>query len=228
MTAAGRADRPGRVPGRRRTTVKVCGITRLEDARGALEAGADWLGFVIWPESPRGTDASRAGEILAALGDATGVCVMVAPHPDEAFATATRMGAQRVQLHRVNPAHWPTAFPLPLTFALTVAKDGSLSDELPAPEHLLMLDTAHDTLVGGTGKPHDWDVAAAVAARRDVLLAGGLDDTNVTGALERVRPFGVDASSRLESAPGIKDAAKVRRYVAAVRAWDALAGVGSP
>ncbi|HEY6097336.1 MAG TPA: phosphoribosylanthranilate isomerase, partial [Candidatus Deferrimicrobium sp.] len=136
------------------------------------------------------------------------------------LAIATRAGARRVQLHRVDPAAWPEDFPLPAAIAIPVARDGSLGEALPRPGHLAMLDTANERLAGGTGEIFPWETARIVAATRPVLLAGGLDAERVTGALERVRPFGVDASSRLERAPGIKDPDKVWRFVAAVRAWD--------
>lgn len=204
----------------RRTIVKVCGITRIEDARAAVEVGADWLGFVLWDDSPRRIEPGRAAEIAAAVPEALAVAVMVAPTPDGAAVAAARAGAGRVQLHRVDPMAWPADFPLPVTFVVPVATDGLLGEALPATRYLVMLDTAHARLPGGTGERVPWETARVVAATRDVMLAGGLDGDCVAEALERVRPFGVDASSRLESSPGIKDADKVRRYVAAVREFD--------
>lgn len=207
-----------------RTLVKVCGITRLEDARAALDAGADWLGFVAWEGSPRQVASDVAAGILAALPDATGVLVMVAPRPEEALALARGIGARRVQLHRVDPSTWPADFPLPVTFAVQVAVDGRLEGGLPAADALLLLDTADATRPGGTGRSFPWESAAALATQRPVMLAGGLGPDNVTDALEHVRPYGVDAASRLESAPGIKDHDVVRRFLLAVRAHDARRG----
>ena len=208
----------------RRTVVKVCGITRSEDAHAALAAGADWLGFVFWEGSPRQVGSEAAAAILATVPDATGVLVMVAPRPDEALATARAIGARRLQLHRVDPTVWPADFPLPVTFAVQVAEDGQLAGSLPPDGALLLLDTADTTRPGGTGRSFPWERAAALAAERPVMLAGGLAHDNVGDALERVRPYGVDAASRLESAPGIKDHDRVRRFVAAVRAHDARRG----
>ncbi len=202
------------------TVVKVCGLTRLEDARAALEAGADWLGFVVKGASPRKIDAARAGGIAAASGATVVVAVMVTPWPDEALALARAAGASRVQLHRVDPAGWPADFPLPIAFAVPVEPDGRVGRPLPEERHLVLLDTSHPTLAGGTGERYPWHEAAALARARAVMLAGGLSGDNVTDALEQVRPFGVDASSRLESAPGLKDHAAVRRFVAAVRESD--------
>jgi len=204
----------------RRTVVKVCGLTRLADARAALDAGADWLGFVLWPRSPRAVDPDRAAAIVAALDRGVMVAVMVAPEPEQAAALATRIGATRVQLHRVDPLAWPSDFPFPVAFAVPVDDDGALTTALPPPGPLVMLDAADLERVGGTGRRISWDTARVVAATRDVLLAGGLDADSVGAALERVGPFGVDASSGLESSPGVKDPDKVRRFVAAVRAYD--------
>ena len=207
-----------------RTVVKVCGITRLADAQAALSAGADWLGFVVYRESPRSVDVGAAAEIIAAVPHAIGVLVMVAPEPDQALATARRMGVRRLQLHRADPSAWPTGFPLPTAFAVQVGEDGGLTGAMPPPGHLLLLDTADEIRPGGTGRSFPWQHAAALAAGRAVMLAGGLGPDNVAEALARVRPFGVDAASQLESAPGLKDPERVRQFVAAVRAHDALRG----
>ena len=203
-----------------RTIVKVCGITRPEDARAAVAAGADWLGFILWDGSPRNVTPDRMRAMSEPLENAVAVAVMVSPAPDQALRAAALAGADRVQLHRVDPAKWPPDFPLPVTFAVPVAPDGSLGAPLPALEHLVLLDTAHPRLAGGTGERFPWETARVVAATRPVLLSGGLDAECVADAIGRVQPFGVDASSRLEMAPGIKDAEKMRRFVAAVRAWE--------
>lgn len=208
----------------RHTVVKVCGITRLEDARAALDAGADWLGFIVHGQSPRFLDASLAADIIGALPQATAVAVMVGPGPDEALALARRIGARRLQLHQVDPAGWPEGFPLPVAFSVLVTAEGRLTARLPAAHDLVLLDTAHEIKSGGTGQSFPWDSAVALAARRPVMLAGGLGPDNVAAAIERVRPFGVDASSRLEASPRIKDHDLVRRFVTAVRAQDAERG----
>lgn len=206
--------------GRHRTIVKVCGLTRLSDAEIASEAGAHWLGVIVKGETPRRASPDLARDIARALPRAIVVAVMVNPTPDEALRLADRAHATRIQLHQVNAAMWPEDFPLPASFSVPVADDGSLTEPLPAERHLVLLDTAHATLAGGTGHSFPWEFARVVAAARPVLLAGGLGVDNVATAIEQVRPFGVDASSRLESSPGIKDPQLVRRFVAAVRACD--------
>ena len=114
----------------RRTIVKVCGITRPADARAAVAAGADWLGFILWDGSPRNVTPDRARAMSEPLEAAVAVAVMVAPTPDQALRTAALAGADRVQVHRVDPATWPADFPLPVTFAVPVATDGSLGAPL--------------------------------------------------------------------------------------------------
>ena len=200
-----------------RRVVKVCGLTNLEDARMALDAGADWLGFVVKHDGPRAIRPSEARAIVRALPVSVVVAVMVSPTPEEALEIAREVGALRVQLHRVDASAWPSDFPLPAAFAIGVDANGALTAPAPPAHHLLMLDTSDVKLPGGTGRTFPWDTAARVARERDLLLAGGLGPDNVADAIEAVHPFGVDASSRLERAPGIKDPELVRRYVSEAR-----------
>ena len=218
-------ERPGAPPAATRggdpraTRVKICGLTNLADARAALDAGADWLGFVVHTPSPRHIEPERAAGIISALPGVTAVAVMVAVTPEEALEVARLMRAARVQIHRAGGG-WPVDFPLPVALAIPVDASGALLSPLPEPAHLLMLDTAHPEWAGGTGTAFPWEAARAHARQRDVLLAGGLSPDNVAAAIEEVRPFGVDASSSLETSPGVKDAARIRRFIAAVRAAD--------
>lgn len=204
----------------RRTVVKVCGLTRREDAEWALGCGADWLGFVVHGESPRRVEPEDVARIVEAVGGGHPVAVMVGVTPSHALDLARRSHAERVQLHRVDPTDWPDDFPLPCTFAMGVTPEGGIVGREPASNHLLLLDTASGPLAGGTGRTWPWEVARAIVARRAVMLAGGLGPDNVADAVRTLRPFGVDASSVLESAPGLKDPDRVRRFVEAVRACD--------
>ncbi len=204
----------------RRTVVKVCGLTRREDASWALACGADWLGFVVHGESPRRIDADDAGRIVASVGGGLAVAVMVGVTPAQALDLAQRTRASRVQLHRVDPTTWPADFPLACTFAMGVTPEGRIVGDEPASNHLLLLDTSSGQQAGGTGRTWPWHIARELCERREVMLAGGLHADNVTEAIQTLRPFGVDASSSLELSPGIKDPERVRRYVAAVRATE--------
>jgi phosphoribosylanthranilate isomerase len=203
--------------------VKVCGLTRLEDARRALECGADWIGFIVRSDGPRRIEPERAAAIvdeLAARESARrwqAVAVMNGAGPDESLALAQRAHVHRVQLHGADAARWPLEFPYPCAFAVGVTPEGVLLADEPPEQHLLMLDTSLGGHEGGTGRTWPWPVARSIAARRDLLLAGGLHAENVAEAIQALKPFGVDAASRLEARPGVKDPEKVRRYIEAVR-----------
>jgi phosphoribosylanthranilate isomerase len=210
-----------------RTRVKVCGITTPGDARVAVAAGADWIGVVLDGDGPRRVALERAREIARAAPAGAVVAVMVAPSdPGLALARAHEAGAARLQLHRVDPQAWPDDFPLPLTIAVAVGDDGRLLGPLPRPAHTLLLDHADPHRPGGTGRTFPWEAARAVAAARPVVLAGGLGPDNVADAIAAVRPYAVDASSRLEGAPGVKDPDRVRRFVAAAREADERLAAG--
>lgn len=200
------------------TRVKVCGIRRLEDALLAIELGASAIGFVFWPGSPRFIDPHRARSIAARLPPgATSVGVFVDQPVDYVASVAALVPLGAVQLHgsesvgdyaRVRPA---------LIKAVPVADRSDPSSALALPPHVTVLLDAHDPVRrGGTGRTIDWSVAAAVAARRPIILSGGLRANNVTEALRRVRPYMIDVSSGVESAPGVKDAEAMRALFAAV------------
>ncbi len=199
--------------------VKVCGITRAEDARVAVLAGADLLGFVL-AASPRQVSPERAADILAGVQGAAGVAVLVRPSPDRALALAQRVGAVRVQLHGVEPASWPRDFPFPVVFALPIGRNPPPTPAWPDARHWLLCDTASAEIWGGTGRSFDWHRIVPLARTVPTLLAGGLDPENVLDALRVVAPLGVDASTRLESAPGVKDPTRVRAFLEAVRRYD--------
>lgn len=204
----------------RRTVVKVCGITRTADAGWALECGADWLGFIVHGDSPRRVEPERAAAIVDKLAGGVAVAVMVGVTPAQALDLAQRSHAKRVQLHRVSSRGWPADFPLPCAFSMGVTPDGELVGEEPEARHLLLLDTSYGDWAGGTGQVWPWPVARPFSERRDVMLAGGLSGDNVADAIRTLHPFGVDASSSLESSPGHKDPERVRHYVEAARQCD--------
>lgn len=208
--------------------VKVCGLTRPEDAQWALACGADWLGFIVHGESPRLITPEQAADLVEAAGGGVPVAVMVGVTPRQALDLAGRARAERVQLHRVSPAGWPEDFPLACTFVVGITHEGRLVGEEPPARHLLFLDTAERGRAGGTGHTWPWAAAREIAARRDVMIAGGLSGENVAEAIRALRPFGVDASSQLETKPGEKDPQRVRRFIEAARLCDAALEDVSP
>ena len=202
------------------TFVKVCGITRVEDALAALVAGATTLGFVFWPKSPRAVTPDQAAAIIAVLPYGTGaVGVFVNQPADQINGTVRRAGLTGIQLHGdETPAILPQLHRPVLKAVSLAAVDAAVTDW---PESVLLLVDAHDPeRRGGTGNRVDWEAAAAVAKRRRLVLAGGLRPENVREAIATVRPFGVDVSSGVEDAPGVKSVTKLTSFCEAVRAAD--------
>lgn len=198
------------------TRVKICGITSPEDAWLAVEAGADAIGLIFWPRSRRAVDVTRAQAITRDLPPLVAtVGVFVDETPDTVRSIADAVGLSGVQLHgQEEVAHW-ARFPRPVLKALTVEQyeTSPWRDARAA----ILLDTHDPVTIGGTGRPVDWQRAAGIAATRRVVLAGGLTPDNVAEAVLQVRPWGVDVASGVEAAPGVKDPARVRAFVRAVR-----------
>jgi phosphoribosylanthranilate isomerase len=212
---------------RPRTRIKICGITNEEDAHHAEVCGADAVGFVF-ADSPRRISFSRAGRIIRALGPfVVPVGVFVAPSPEE-LEEAVGRGVRAVQIH--GPPDAPMPEPprhIPVIRALRVHDPESIEaiPRLKPRPAAVLLDAFREGVEGGTGRTFDWNLAvSAVRYTIPVILAGGLAHDNVKEAVRKVRPYGVDASSRLESAPGRKDPDLVARFIRAVREADAAAG----
>jgi phosphoribosylanthranilate isomerase len=188
--------------------VKICGITRAEDAAAAVECGAGALGFVFWTGSPRCIDPYRARAIVATLPPlVTSVGVFVNQPGDYVTSVASLVRLGAVQLHGDETVGYAAGMATPVIKAVTVA-DPQCSDW---PAHTLLLLDVHDPEKrGGTGRTVDWTAAAGIAAQRKMLLAGGLTPENVADAVARVRPFGIDVSSGVERSPGVKDHQRLR------------------
>lgn len=200
--------------------VKICGITRLEDAEAAIELGAGAIGFVFWPKSPRYVDPERARTIVAALPPfiAT-VGVFVDQTARLVNGVAARVGLSTVQLHGDEPIEMLGEIERPVVKAMALRASTTAEEADAWPSRVRLLIDAHDPdQRGGTGRAVDWKRAAAVAARRPVLLAGGLNAANVADAIRTVKPFGIDVSSGVESSPGIKDHSRLRALFDAVAA----------
>jgi len=190
--------------------VKICGVTTVEDATLAADLGASAIGLVFWPQSPRFVDVEQAKRIVAALPPFVGAVGVFVNQP-EAADIAREVGLSAVQLHGDEPPATYRSLPVRVIKAVAVTGNGSgdLAAAIPASATVLL--DAHDPVRrGGTGRAIDWTVAAAVARRRPIILSGGLNADNVVSAVEAVRPYAIDVSSGVESAPGRKDAAKLR------------------
>jgi len=189
--------------------VKICGITRREDAEAAIELGANALGFVFWPRSPRYVDPEQARSILGALPPfITTVGVFVDQTARLINGVSARVGLSAVQLHGDEPVAMVDDIERPVIKALAMSDELDADDADAWPERVRLLLDVHDPVQrGGTGRTIDWGRAAGLAKRRPVLLAGGLRPENVADAVRTVRPYGIDVSSGVESAPGVKDRA---------------------
>jgi phosphoribosylanthranilate isomerase len=201
-------------------SVKVCGITRAEDARAAAALGAAALGFVLWSSSPRRIRPARIAEITRGVDPfvaRVGVCVN-AP-PDE-VADAVRVGGlDVVQLHGDESPQEYAGVGARLIKAVTLTSDADVDLAARLPEEVAVLVDASDPVRrGGTGRAADWHLAARLARRRPVILAGGLDATSVGDAVRAVRPAALDVSSGVEASPGIKSPERLEAFFSAVRA----------
>lgn len=207
-----------------RTRIKICGLTREADVADAVEAGADALGFVLYPKSPRAVTPERAAELARRLPPfVTPVLLFVNAAP-ETIARAVGLVPQAlVQFHGDETPEQCAAVGRPWLRAARMAPGFDLLDfarRHPGATGLL-LDT-HVEAYGGSGKVFDWSLIPP-SVPVPVVLSGGLNPANVTDGVLRVRPWAVDVSSGVERDKGIKDAALMRRFCQAVREADARA-----
>ncbi len=198
--------------------VKICGITRVEDAQEAARAGASAIGMVFWPGSPRCVSVERAAEIAAAVPPGVmKVGVFVNQERAVVEQAVRRAGLDAVQLHgRENPSEFSIGGVLLLK---SIPMDGRFELALNSvpPGVLPLLDAPDDERKGGTGTRVDWRLAASAAAVRRIVLAGGLTPSNVRDAIRAVMPFAVDVSSGVETSAGRKSADRIRAFVSEVR-----------
>jgi len=190
--------------------VKVCGITTIEDATAAVEAGASALGFNFYPKSPRYLEPDTAAGIAAQVpAGVLKVGVFVNEPSARLESVARTVGLDIVQLHGATVA--PIGVRSWRAVRMTEDFDFASLDDIDADAFLI--DAFAAGAWGGTGRTWDWTLAAG--ARQRIILAGGLDETNVRDAIQKARPWGVDACSRIESSPGKKDHRKMRAFVEA-------------
>lgn len=198
--------------------VKICGLTRLEDAMWAWECGADLLGFIFVPASRRRVAPKTAAAIISHLKDSGCLAGCVGVVANEEIETVRQIARQcrldLVQLHGGEPPEYTQALGVPAIVARRI-KDAIPWEELGAYHAwAYLLDTYHEGLLGGTGQSWSWSALAdAPAEFPRVLVAGGLTPQNVHLLVEQAHPWGVDVSSGVETQPGVKDRDKVLRFV---------------
>ena len=202
-----------------RTRIKICGITRVEDARAAAGSGADAIGLVFYANSPRCVDLAQARAIVDATPPfVTVVGLIVDPTREQVAAVLSACTLGLLQFHGDEAPGFCESFGLPYIKAARVRADADLVQSL-SPYRAAqgwLLDAYHDQLYGGTGESFDWNLIPPDLAR-PVILSGGLTLGNVGVAVRQVRPWAVDVSSGVEAAKGIKDAAKIAAFIAGVR-----------
>ena len=202
-----------------RLRVKLCGITRLVDARAAVRHDADAIGFVFWKGSPRRVSAAHARSIARALPPfVTKVGVFVNASAREVARIAQQVGLDVIQLHGDEDPATYRGVGVPIVKAVSVTDRASIAAACAYPDEVTVLVDAKDPVRrGGTGQVADWRLARTVASRRRILLAGGLTASNVVQAVRAVRPWGIDVSSGIEVSPGVKSEAAIARLMRAVR-----------
>jgi len=202
------------------TRIKICGITRHEDAELAVELGAWALGFILWPGSARAADPAVAAAIAAAQRRRVQlVGVFVNPTLEQVAHAAEALHLTHVQLHGDEGPAFCTAVAertgARIIKALRVDSGADIRDAQRFHTHFHLLDAAAGKAYGGTGRTWDWALAAQRHSPVPVILSGGLTPENVADGVAAVRPWGVDVASGVESEPGIKDPAKVEAFIVA-------------
>jgi phosphoribosylanthranilate isomerase len=202
--------------------VKICGITRPEDAELAASLGAWAIGFILWPQSNRAADPAVAAGIARTLRRQVEIVgVFVNPTLDEVAGAAESIGLTHVQLHGDEGPSFCTAVAqrtgAQVIKALRIGSQADMRDAERFHTAFHLLDADAGSAYGGTGRTWNWDLIGARRSKIPVLLSGGLGPDNVAEAIAAVQPWGVDVASGVESAPGIKDPAKVEAFIAAAQ-----------
>jgi phosphoribosylanthranilate isomerase len=205
-----------------RTRVKICGITRREDALAAAEQGADAIGFVFFRPSPRYVSLEQARDIAARTPPFVAtVGVFVNSSSEEVEQVISKCGVTLLQFHGDESPEFCSSFSRPYLKAVRIRPGLDLIKYLSpyTTARAWMLDAFHDDLWGGTGGSFDWSLVPERMAR-PIILSGGLTADNVASAVRRVRPYAVDVSSGVESSKGIKDAARIAAFIGVVKDED--------
>lgn len=206
---------PPRLCGKKQLVkVKICGITNLDDALMAVDAGADALGFVFFGASPRHIFCEQASQIIHHLPPfIQTVGLFVNESLTKVNDTTDRCGLDIVQLHGEEPPGFCAAVRRRVIKVLRIKDSSSLEPISDYRVSAFLLDAWSPSAHGGTGQTFNWDLAASAAESERIILAGGLTPENVADAIRQVRPYAVDVSSGVEAAPGRKDPARVREFI---------------
>lgn len=203
------------------TRIKICGITRLEDAKVAANLGVDALGFIFHPQSPRFIPPEQARNIIRQLPPMINrVGVFVNQTRETIMQIATQCGIDTVQLHGNETPEFCDTISLPVIKSFSIRPDSDISKLKEYRTQGILLDTWAPGMQGGSGVTFDWNIARkACGMFSNIILAGGLGPTNLEDALRMVDPFAVDINSGVEIMPGVKNPHKIRDVVKIVKAW---------
>ena len=204
------------------TRIKICGITRPEDALAAASSGADAIGLVFYADSPRAVTVQEAKDIAQVLPPFVTLVSLFVNAPAETISDVlSQVPIDLIQFHGDEDSRFCRGFGRPWIKALRVRDSMNVAKEAAALSGAtgVLLDAWQEGVPGGTGRTFDWALANEPLPL-PMVLAGGLDEVNVGEAIDGLRPWAVDVSGGVESSPGIKDADKIQRFVAAVRAAD--------
>lgn len=201
-----------------RTRVKICGLTSVDDALQAAELGADAIGLVFYPRSSRALSAQKAGSIRKALPVFVNVVgLFVNPTEADVELVLKHVHLDCLQFHGDEPPAFCASFGLPYMKAIRVRPELDLLSEISrfSTSSAILLDSYDKHVAGGTGTTFDWAIAQQCVEHTEakIVLAGGLDAGNVAGAIRQVKPWAVDVSSGVESAPGAKSPQRMREFI---------------
>ena len=203
------------------TRVKVCGITNLEDAWTAIEAGTDALGFVFVPNTPRYIEPDDANAIMRQIPPlVTTIGLFVNAGSTQIRDVATNCRLDAIQLHGNESPELCHSLNLKIIKAFRITESEPLNILSKFQVDAYLLDTYVKGKLGGTGKTFDWNLAYRAKKYGQIILAGGLNPSNVSTAINQVKPYAVDVSSGVEAEPGRKDPKKVRDFIRTVRETD--------
>lgn len=197
-----------------RTRVKICGITRRQDAEFSVEMGADALGFVFYSPSPRAVTIAQAQEIITGLPPFVSiVALFVNASAEEVFACLNTLPISTLQFHGDESPEYCKQFNHPYMKALRMREGVDLQAEVSrySSASAILVDSYQPGVPGGTGQVFDWSLISDI--NMPLILAGGLDVSNVANAIEQVKPYAVDVSGGVEQAKGIKDTMKISKFM---------------
>ena len=198
--------------------IKICGLTSLEQALSCVELGADWIGFNCWPGSSRYIVPEKAREIVSALPESvTTVGVFVNESPDSLKNIMQETRMDLAQLHGDEEVPITTNLGVPWFKAFRVSSEFKLQQIKEYGQETFLLDAYSKAHYGGSGQTIDWNLASAASGLGKMILAGGMTPVNVAEAVKKVRPWGVDVCSGVESQPGIKDLLRVEKFIRNLR-----------